>query len=307
MKHILPFPFPDTPEHAADRQALRMKLGAGRLIQGIKYPRCWAADGTPDYSHWQDYPCWHYAGKWTDGKGYKKVKYKGHVIYVHRASVELFSGPIPDGHLVDHLCKDHGCWQPEHLEPVPTKVNIERGDNPNWLMRNGARTGRVRSDVPNFVEVRGASDRVPPQTLEQMPRPLIDADFAEVEKRAAAHYGAIIDDAGPVWPHAYEVRGKLGDVPVALTTHRPEFWSTPDLYQAHVEHEHPRFRAPLGALEPARRDDNLNDLPDPWGYSFPDAPIVPVHDAVFDDSELRPRPLWLRVVRFLKNFGRFTA
>lgn len=195
MKHIIPFPLPDAPEHAADRHALRTKLLAGRLVQ----TKTWSV---VVIQAWMHYPCWHYAGKWTDGKGYKKVKYKGHTIYVHRASVELFKGPIPLNHLVDHLCKDHGCWQPEHLEPVPAKVNIERGDNPNWMLREAAKS---------------------------------------------------------------EVLGKIGDQPVAITTSRPELWSTPDLLQAHIEHEHPRFRKPMAAgdaLTAVNRHPRLTSIPD---------------------------------------------
>lgn len=248
MKHIIPFPLPDAPEHAADREALRTKLMAGRLVQ----TKTWSVVAI---QAWMHYPCWHYAGKWTDGKGYKKIKYKGHTIYVHRASVELFKGPIPDGHLVDHLCKDHGCWQPEHLEPVPTKVNIERGDNPNWLLRNAEKSGVIAADLA-------------------------------------------------------EVGGKLGDQPVTITTPRPAFWSNPELVQAHIDHEHPRFRKPMAAvdfLDPmdltaVNQHRRLTSIPDDHvivrrevnqvdiaGYVFPDCPAIPVHEAAFDDSELTTR------------------
>lgn len=320
MKHIVPFPFPTgTDENAADREALRMKLLAGRIILNNAVHGTFGPNPPP---RWQTFPCWHYAGKWEDGKGYKKVKYKGFTLYVHRVSVELFKGPIPDGHVVDHHCKNHGCWQPEHLEPVLTKVNIERGDNLNWMMRTAAKQ--------QIAEAFG----VPADK-----RALIAADLAEIEKRVLTHYFHNLDYAQkPVrWPPAYEVRGKIGDQDVVVETTRPDFWSTPSLIQAHIDHGHPRFRAPmervvyrspwveqepapgcfpakerLVIVEGALATPRLTDIPDDHvivppnvnlidfaPYTFPDAPVVPVHDAAFDDSELARRRFFdlLPVVR----------
>lgn len=48
-------------------------------------------------------------------------------IQVHRAMYEYFIGPIPDGLVVDHLCRTPACINPDHLEPVTQKENLDRG------------------------------------------------------------------------------------------------------------------------------------------------------------------------------------
>lgn len=40
---------------------------------------------------------------------------------------EAFVGPIPDGLQLDHLCRNRGCINPGHLEPVTNRENARRG------------------------------------------------------------------------------------------------------------------------------------------------------------------------------------
>ena len=53
-------------------------------------------------------------------------------VLVHRWSYEHFVKPIPDGLEIDHVkargCVSTLCCNPAHLEPVPHKINIARGD-----------------------------------------------------------------------------------------------------------------------------------------------------------------------------------
>jgi len=46
---------------------------------------------------------------------------------VHRFAYETFRGPIADGLTIDHLCRTTLCANPDHLEPVPHLVNVQRG------------------------------------------------------------------------------------------------------------------------------------------------------------------------------------
>jgi hypothetical protein len=45
----------------------------------------------------------------------------------HRVAYELLVGEIPAGLHLDHLCRNTSCVNPEHLEPVTRKENVERG------------------------------------------------------------------------------------------------------------------------------------------------------------------------------------
>lgn len=71
--------------------------------------------------------CWLWMGVLMPN-GYGQLSINGRHAYAHRASYETFVGPIPEGLTIDHLCRQRCCINPEHLEPVTTRVNLLRGD-----------------------------------------------------------------------------------------------------------------------------------------------------------------------------------
>ena len=70
--------------------------------------------------------CWLWTGA-LDGKGYGRVSVGGKVVRAHRWAYEALVGPIPSGLHLDHLCRVKTCVNPDHLEPVTHRVNLERG------------------------------------------------------------------------------------------------------------------------------------------------------------------------------------
>lgn len=58
--------------------------------------------------------------------GYGRLNVAGKQVYAHRLSYELFVGQIPEGMTIDHLCENHGCVWPQHLELVTLSANVLR-------------------------------------------------------------------------------------------------------------------------------------------------------------------------------------
>ena len=63
------------------------------------------------------------------GNGYGQVRVHGAgMCYTHRVAYEYAHGRIPKGLVIDHLCRDRACCNPDHLEVVTHGENIRRGD-----------------------------------------------------------------------------------------------------------------------------------------------------------------------------------
>lgn len=63
----------------------------------------------------------------TNNKGYGIIQHDGRLELAHRVSYEAAYGPIPDGLVIDHLCRVRNCVRPDHLEAVTQRENQRRG------------------------------------------------------------------------------------------------------------------------------------------------------------------------------------
>ena len=88
--------------------------------QGPKFPRGYlkklvlSEAGPPD-------ECWLWPGYVTE-TGYGVYRSQR----VHRAAYANRYGPIPDGLVIDHTCRQRSCFNPDHLKAVTQAVNSRR-------------------------------------------------------------------------------------------------------------------------------------------------------------------------------------
>jgi hypothetical protein len=76
--------------------------------------------------------CWEWIGSLTP-QGYGQISGRPQVkraLLAHRVSWALANGKVPKGLQLDHLCRNRKCVNPQHLEPVTSRINVLRGISP---------------------------------------------------------------------------------------------------------------------------------------------------------------------------------
>ena len=69
--------------------------------------------------------CWEWQ-RGKNAKGYGSITISKKFYSAHRYIYEKHKGPIPEGKFLDHLCRNPGCVNPSHLEPVSNAENTRR-------------------------------------------------------------------------------------------------------------------------------------------------------------------------------------
>lgn len=70
--------------------------------------------------------CWVWTAH-TDEKGYGTFSVYPKMLKAHRYAYETLVGSVPEDRVLDHLCRNPACVNPDHLEVVTNRENILRG------------------------------------------------------------------------------------------------------------------------------------------------------------------------------------
>ena len=89
--------------------------------------------------------CWIWQRAIDHGYGVMCIGRRKH--YAHRVLYERYKGTIPAGYVIDHVCRQTKCVNPDHLEAVSQKVNLQRGEAAKLLK------GRFSLDAKRFAKL----------------------------------------------------------------------------------------------------------------------------------------------------------
>lgn len=135
--------------------------------------------------------CWDYNGYRTRD-GYGRAMWSRRLWLTHRMVYTLMIGPIPDGLVMDHLCKNTSCCNPEHLEVVTRSENTRRGTSwHGFAARQSAKTHCPKGHeytAENIYRQRGKNGRSCKQCRRDVARRWASEHRAQLAARDRERY-----------------------------------------------------------------------------------------------------------------------
>lgn len=113
--------------------------------------------------------CWPWTGalrkgNLSDGGGYARTRIGGRGgrnVYIHRLVYEEAYGAIPEGLVIDHLCRTRECCNPAHLEAVTIKENNLRGNAPSIVLHRSGKCSNGHDLKHSYVRRDGRRNGCP--------------------------------------------------------------------------------------------------------------------------------------------------
>lgn len=99
--------------------------------------------------------CWKWTGS-VDGSGYGQARHDARLMRAHRITYLSLIGPLPEGLVLDHLCRNILCCNPDHLEAVTQAENVRRGHGgKHWREKTHCPRGHSYSGDNLYTNTKG--------------------------------------------------------------------------------------------------------------------------------------------------------
>lgn len=107
-----------------------------------------------DVNNYNGTPCW----EWTKGLnlGYGRYSIKGKNILAHRELYQLLIRELNSEEILDHLCRNRKCCNPNHLDVTSLVENCRRGNS----YGNGGKHQKAKTHCPQGHEYNQENTKI---------------------------------------------------------------------------------------------------------------------------------------------------